>query len=122
MELINRTSKKLRLHDGRSITRLYATIGDGKIYFTSTATLVCELGIGLYVHFLNEGSDWNFIVNDDTDGFKLTQVKAKNGFHITNAGIVNLILSSTGHKSIKKFHIQKTSAMHDKCPVFSIKP
>lgn len=122
MEVINRKSKQVVINGGRSVTRMYVSVEFNKIYFTSTVSRLCELGKGLYVHFLNDGGDWQFFINDDEDGFKLTPVKQKNGYHVTNVGLVNMILKSTGHKAPKKFHIEKTNTIHDKCPVFSLTP
>lgn len=122
MEVINRSNPKIILNGGRSVTRMYATVEKRRIYFTSMITRVCEMKEGLYVHFLNEGDVWQFYINDDTDGFKLTPVRSKNGFHVSNSGLVNMILNSTGHQPFKKFEVKKTQNIHDKCPVFSLTP
>lgn len=123
MKLINRKSPEIILNGGRSVSRQYLTVEKGRIYFTSAASRACGLKSGLYVNFLNEGADWQFFVNDDTDGFKLTVVTAKNGFHITNSGLINMILKSTGgFKPPKMFRIDKTDVVQDKSPIYSISP
>ena len=122
MEVINRNNEKIILNGGRSVTRMYATVEKYRIYFTSTVGRICEMKEGLYVHFLNEGDMWQFYIDDNTDGFKLTPVRTKNGFHVTNAGLVNMILNSTGHKPFKKFEIAKTQNIQDKCIVYSMTP
>lgn len=122
MKLINRKTQEIIDNGGRSVRRQYLTVEGHRIYFTAAASRVCELGVGLYVNFLNEGKDWQFFVNDDPDGFKLTVVRSKNGFHITNSGLSKMILDSTGFKSPKRFLIEKNNTYQDKCPVFKITP
>lgn len=120
MKIINRKSTELIQHGGRAKTRFYVTIEPKRIYFTSATSRICEMKDGLYVHFMNEGSEWNFYVNDDRDGFKLTPVRSKGGFHISNMGLINMILKSLGFNSTKRLSIIVTNIIHDKCPVYSL--
>lgn len=120
MNLINRKSKELVLHGGRAKTRLYVSLNRNHIYFTSSVSRLCEMQVGLYVHFMNEGSDWNFYLNDDTDGFKLCFIKSKGGYMIANTGLTQMMLKSFGVKDEKRLSIEPTNIMQDKCPVFKL--
>lgn len=120
MKVINRKSIEIVLNGGRATTRKYIVIEKRRIYFTAAITRLCELKTGLYVHFLNEGSDWDFYVNDDPDGFKLTPVVSKGGFHINNTGLTTMILKSTGFNKAKRFAVVKTDLFQDRSPVFKL--
>lgn len=122
MKLINRKSEEVILNGSRSVRRQYITVESNRIYFTAAASRVCGLQAGLYINFLNEGKDWQFFVNGDPDGFKLTVVTAKNGFHVTSTGLCKMILDSTEFKSPKRFVITKSSGMQGKFPVFTLTP
>ncbi len=123
MKSINRTSKEIKLNDNFAAKGMYVSIEAGaRIYFTAALSRVLNLSVGLYVHFLNEGSEWNFYVNDDPDGFKITPITSKKGFHVTSTGLCNMILKSMGFsiKHSKQLKVEKTFITHDKCPVFKI--
>ncbi len=120
MNIINRKSKEVIVSGNRAVSRSYISIENGQIYFTAAISRICELQVGLFIHFLNEGSDWRFYVNDNPDGFKLTPVISKNGFHITSAGLTNLILKSTGFNKQKRFSVIPTDNYQDKCRIFSL--
>ena len=87
MKTINRESKEVLLGGGRAGQRFYILVEEYRIYFTAAITRFCELQEGLYVHFLNDGAIWNFYVNDDPEGFKLTPVRSKGGFHFKIYGV-----------------------------------
>ena len=122
MELINRRTKEVVVNGRRQTTRMYLTVEPHRIYFTSTVGRECEMEVGLFVQFLNEDNIWQFYVDDNPDGFKLTPVKSKNAFHITNSGLINMILKSTGHKAPKQFKVERTLRFQDNNPVFLLKP
>jgi hypothetical protein len=120
MNVINRKSKELTLHGGRAKTRLYVSVSDRYVYFTSAVSKVCELGAGLYVHFINDGSEWSFYVDDDSDGFKLNSMAKSNAYFISNSGLCHMILKSLGVKTEKRLMVEATKIIHDKCPVFKL--
>ncbi len=107
MKEINRRTPELALYGGRAKTRMYIHISLRRIYFTAAVSRLCEMEVGLYV-------------NDDVDGFKLTPIKQKNALQITNSGLVNMILKSVGIKDEKRFALERTNTMIDKCPVFKL--
>ncbi len=120
MAIINRKTEALRGNYGRSETRAYISITEKCIYFTAAISRLCNLEVGLFVQFDNDGDNWNFFVNDDPDGFKLTPVTAKGGFHINNSALNKMILSSMGFHKEKRFAVIKTGTQVDGRPVFNL--
>ena len=123
MNVINRKTKEIRLQHGKFLNNQYLTIdAQHKIYITKGACTLCDLTINDYVHFLNEDDDWRFYVDDNADGFKPTPVATKGGVNINHKGLTRMILKSTGFPQGKRFYVQKTNTLHDRCPVFRLSP
>lgn len=120
MKLINRNSEEIIMAGGRSISRQYIIVEKYRIYFTAAATRVCRLKEGMFVQFLNEGDQWNFFINDDPEGFKLSPVRAKKAFNINNTGLSAMILKSMNFKDKKRFSVERTEIIQDHCPVFKL--
>ena len=121
MEVINRKSIAIKNGSLRSKQRHYVAVTDATIYFT--ASVVRELGLSHneFVHFMNEGDKWQFFVNDDEDGFRLTPRRNKGGLEITNSALCKLIQKSTGYTTSKNYFVVKTGGENDKCPVYELK-
>ncbi len=105
-----------------SFLRVY----DTRMYFTSTAAEMCDMKIGYYAHFVNDEKDWSFYVDDDKDGFIISEgqdgrnkgnIKAKN---ICDVGLIRMFRATTGFSHDMSFNIEKTNALHDGCPLFKI--
>lgn len=118
MNVINKKSIEVVNNGGRAITRSYILVKEKSIYFTAAIARECGLEVGLYVHFINDESDWRFYVNDDPDGFKLTPKVWSGGFHISNTGLTKMILKSMGFNKEKRFAVIKTDLHVDKCPIY----
>jgi hypothetical protein len=123
MQAINRKSKEVILNGGRSVQRTYISIeSNRRLYFARAAALLCGIELGLYIHFLNDGHVWRFYINDDPDGFKITPVNSKGGFHISSSGLVNMILKSWNLdlRHNKRVAVCKTNIIHDHLEVFEL--
>lgn len=124
MEIINKKSIAIKNNTGRSLQRYWIVVYNGNIYFTVAIVRDCGLKVGEYMHFLNEDKKWYFFTNDDKDGFVITPVKTKGGVNVNNSALCRLIRRSMGYSEnkTKKFRVEKTSMMQDKCPVYEIIP
>jgi hypothetical protein len=123
MTEINRKSKELYQFSERAIDEGYfINIRDNEhnIYFNKGVVELCNLREDEYIHFINEGSEWMFYSSDNEDGFKLT--RNKSSLRITSAPLIRMILKSTGFHKEKKFLVEKTNIIKDKCDVFSMNP
>lgn len=118
MNVINKKSIEVKNNGGRAITRSYVLVKEKCIYFTAAIARECELEVGLYVHFINDESDWRFYVNDDPDGFKLTPNNWSGGFNIGNTGLTKMMLKSLGFSKEKRLSVIKTDLQVDKCRIF----
>jgi hypothetical protein len=122
MNVINKKSTEVIGLSGYNQRNTYITVEDKRIFFTKAVMLMCDIQPGIFIHFLNDGSEWAFYCNDDPDGFRLTGLGSKSGLHLSSVGLVTMLRKSTGYnsKGFKKFYVEKTNAMHDRCPVFKI--
>lgn len=85
------------------------------------AHYLTELGEGKFIQFINDGNEWSFYVNEDTDGFEAKRAdKRGNSRRIHNSGLVVMILKSFGFKNSKIFYIEKTAMTKDNCPIFKM--
>ena len=123
MNVINRKSKAIAKNTNRNRNNTFITLDSIRIHITVATILMCDLKPGEYLHFLNDDDQWSFFSNDDPDGFKLTTSIGNSNFHITNTGLVNMIRKSTGFnsKGNKRYYVEKTNIMHDRCEVFRLK-
>jgi hypothetical protein len=121
MEVINRKSVSIINGTLRSRQRHYVKVNNSQLYFT--AAVVRDLGIkeGDYVQFMNEGDKWQFFIDDNEDGFKLTPCRTKGGFDITSSALCKLIQKTTGYTTVKQYQVIKTGAENDRCPIYELK-
>lgn len=124
MKIINRFSTEVLVKKSRNQQRHFVTVGNRVVYFTVMTALFCGIKEGSFIQFMNEGNDWQFYVNDDTDGFVPIRVDSvkneKHSYRICNDGLVNMILSSTGFKKKKRFSVKKTELFQDRSPIFQL--
>lgn len=120
MKVINAKSKEIIDMSRFNLDNIYVSIEDTRVYFTKASVNFCELKMDEYLHFLNDGAEWQFYSNDDPDGFKLTQAARQRGLFVFNRALVRMIRKSTGFNHTASFMIEKTNALHDKCPLFRI--
>ena len=120
MQQINRKSPQVIANNARVISRSYVVIDEGKFYFTAAMSRFLSLRVGLYIHFLNEGAEWNFYINSDEDGFKLTPVTNKGGFHITNSGLTKMVLKSMGYKTTKRLTVENTETQLEGMAIYRL--
>lgn len=120
MAIINRTSKEI-VALTRFRLKAYVNVEHKRFYFPMIAEKLCEFKLGEFVHFINDGSEWSFYINDDPDGFELTPIsKTRPGALICSIALVRLFRNSTGFLQVTGFEIEKTNNFHDKCRVFKI--
>jgi hypothetical protein len=110
MEIINKKHEDLRL-SRRTESTPYINFNTAKqILFSVHAVRWLGLNEGLYVHFVNDGDDWYFYVNDDKDGFEVFSREGKTNMFLYNAHLVSLFLKRTGWPLRSKFLLEKTQA------------
>lgn len=129
MGIINKNSEEIKKYrrygtGADAFVRVY----DSRMYFTESASKMCGMQIGDFVHFINDGLEWCFYVNDDKDGFLVSQgqngrksYKDRDSKNICNVGLIRLFRATTGFSHDTSFVIEKTNAFHDKCSIFIIK-
>ena len=120
MEIINKKSVSIRNNNARSLQRRYVAVDDVRLYFTAALVRDFDINVGEYMHFMNEGSKWQFFMNDDNDGFLITKITSKGGVNVTNSALCRLIQKSTGYTTQKNYEVVRTGFLHDNCPVFEI--
>jgi hypothetical protein len=123
MTEINRNSKEVQQFSERAIEEgCFINVRDCEhnIYFNKGVVELCNLRAGEYIHFINEFSEWMFYSSDNEDGFKLSRNKSI--LRISSAPLIRMILKSTGFNKEKKFIVQKTNIVQDKCNVFKMNP
>lgn len=90
-----------------------------------TASAVRQLGIkdGQYVHFLNDGREWSFIVNEDPDGFKLQKEgrEDRQGLRLFNAALCNLFKKTLQlGEDGGRYYLHQTERIFKDCKVIEI--
>jgi len=124
MKVINRKTVEVVNNKSRALRKVYLSLSKNVVYFTSVASDLCGLSDNSYVNFINDGDEWRFFVNDDTDGFKaciVNKVGKRPCYRLHNSGLVNMILKSTGHlQKTKRFVIEKTGTFQDRSPIFRL--
>lgn len=121
MTIINRKSPELASNRKLSKMPVHINVGGKAVYFTSMAANLTGLGEGKFIQFINDGNEWSFYVNEDTDGFEAKRAdKRGNSRRIHNSGLVVMILKSFGFKNSKIFYIEKTAMTKDNCPIFKM--
>lgn len=122
MKVINRKSQEVLVKKSRNQQRHFVTVGNRAVFFTAMTSLLCGIKENSFIQFMNEGSDWQFFINDDADGFVPKRVNANQteSYRVCNDGLVNMILSSTGFKKRKRFAVVKTDMFQDRSPIFKL--
>ena len=101
----------------RALGVTLVTIVPKHFYFPKQTAFLAGIDSNKFIHFINDGKYWAFIVNDDPDGFP---VNANKGYLVQNRSLVGMFYRSTGRKGKCRFYIHKTKALHNGCPVYEI--
>lgn len=120
MEVINLKSKLINNYTHMPIS---ITINGRMVSFPTASVKEFGLKAGQYVHFLNDGRQWSFIVNDDRDGFPLQREKRqdRDGLRIFNAALCNLFKKSLQlDDEGGKYYLQLTNRVFKDCKVIEI--
>ena len=120
MALINKNHPQIiEGRTGRNL--IYLTITDKRIFFTKAAALVYGLKAGKYLQFINEGAEWFFYQDDNTDGFSLLEDGKKNGaVQMINASLVRMIRKSLKLSGKKKFFFAPADHNRNGAKLFEI--
>lgn len=100
MELINRKHKDIVRQ--KSGGKVVVSLDEDGMYFSGAAVSLFGLKPGLFIHFMNDASEWKFIVNDDSDDFPIvSKYSARtNGLTINSRPLVRLFTKNLPYKSI----------------------
>jgi hypothetical protein len=121
MKTINRKSIEIVNGHKRAQQRLFVTVSDCSVFFSAAIVRMCGIQKDQYVHFMNDGNQWDFYVNDDPDGFKFTFKRGhREELKITNTALCKMILKSFGHAAGKRFGVHNTNRFLDNNPVFRL--
>lgn len=104
METINRFHKEIK-QNTRVTLKNYMRLDKKMLYFSASCNL--ELGIlpTLNIHFINDDDRWFFYVNNDEDGFYLTELNGKNACAAINSTLSNLFKKRTRCADGTKFPV-----------------
>lgn len=101
----------------RALGISFVTITEAGMYFPKQTAFIAGIKEGRYVHFINDGDYWAFFVNDDLDGFPVTNTK---GYLICNRTLSRLFLRSVKKKLRDRFYVVPTNAEHHGNKVWEI--
>lgn len=125
MEIINTKSPRvlaLTRHRGKGKEDTF-TVKEREVYFNKSFCITYGLKEGMFVHFINDGNNWKFFFNNDSDGFKVVKLKSRStGLMIFSAGLAHLFRKTTGYLGTRNYLIQKTMLEQQKNVVYSIVP
>lgn len=113
MEIINKKHKDITVNkslNGKTFIKFH---NEKQIYFSITAVKELGLGPGLFLHAVNDENRWFFYVNNDNDGFQLTQQSDRNTIDIFNQALIQLFLKRTNHRLPCKFPLKLTGNKQD---------
>ena len=113
MEIINKKHKEITVNKtvgGKTFIKFH---NEKQIYFSITAVRELGLGPGLFLHVVNDENKWFFYVNNDNDGFPLTQQSDRNTLDIFNQALIHLFIKRTNHSLPCKFPLRITGHKKD---------
>lgn len=113
LEVAGLTSVRRRIGDA-------VTFSPGRVYFTKTFCTANGLKDGQRMHFINEGPEWRFFVNDDPDGFPLVADSKGGALQIFSAPLVLLFRKSLGNVPLATYEIVQTKLEQGGKPVYMI--
>lgn len=95
----------------------FVTITEKGFYFPKQTAFSVGITDYKYVHFINDGDYWAFIVNDDADGFAVT---SNNGYMVCNRTLPKMFIRSIKKKLRDRFYIVPTNSEQNGCRVWEI--
>ena len=98
MELINRKSIEVRQ---QSAGKVSVRVDIDGFYISRQAVAMFQIRKGQFAHFVNDGADWKFIINDNTDGFLVaSNGQVRNGLRICSRPLIRMFIKSIEHKKL----------------------
>ncbi|MFL5810050.1 MAG: hypothetical protein ACJ749_11055 [Flavisolibacter sp.] len=94
---------------------VFVSIRNGNdFYFSSAAARQFGLKAGKFLHFLNEGKQWFFYQNDDSNGFMLNKdsKESSNALRVVNKPLVEMFRKTVVNGGYVKFFLIKASMKH----------
>lgn len=120
MELITRFHKEIK-QNTRLTLRSYVRLDKKMLYFSAACNV--DLGIvpTLYAHFVNDDDRWFFYINEEKDGFYLTEMNGKNSCAVINTSLSELFKKRTRCSIGCKFPVVATGSKQKDCVLYEIK-
>jgi hypothetical protein len=120
VEIIDKTHEAITVNKTINTELFIKFHNDREIYFSIRACKLLGLTPELTVHFINDGDEWLFYVDDDPDGFKLTSQPKKNTLSIFNQALTTLFLKRTRCSLPCKFPLKVTNSRFKGKPIIRI--
>jgi hypothetical protein len=115
IEVINKNHEAITTRRKTKIKSFIKFHNDKEIIFSQTAIRELGLAAGMYVHFVNEDSDWLFYVNDDPDGFEIKKARGNSSgrLSIYNMSLIILFCNRTRSELPCAYPLRETRKKHE---------
>lgn len=121
MQIVNLNNPTIKAFSrgGKKVVQM--RVSERQIAFTRPFCVSNKIVAGQYVHFINDGADWKFYINQDKDGFQLISDRhRRGGLILCNIALCHMLRKSTGMLSPASFPIEPTKMHQNGKQVFMI--
>lgn len=119
MTLINRTHPEIINSHNGARRPVFVSISEKRMVFTKAASIAYSLAAGMFMHFINEGTEWFFILNDNPDGFRLLN-STRGGVMIIDHGLMKMFRRSTKFTVPVRLFFAPADRKYDTMTMFEI--
>ena len=121
MQVVNKNTPAIQAFSGGGIKTQQVRVTEKVLHFSRALCVTNRIHAGQFMHFINDGPDWKFYVNNDKDGFALINDRWKKGaLLLCSAALAHMIRKSTGKLGPVSFPVEPTRLYNEGKKVFMI--